>query len=877
MSTADWTKIPENLADTPLMKQYMSIKAKYPDAILLFRVGDFYETFGSDAVKASEILGITLTKRANGAASYVDLAGFPYHALDTYLPKLVRAGQRVAICEQLEDPKLAKKIVKRGITELITPGVSLNDNVLNHRENNFLACVHFDKQITGVAFLDISTGEFMLAEGSFDYVDKLLSSFQPKEVLVERSHLKDFADQFGTRYYTYKLDDWMFTNEAAEDRLLKHFQTVSLKGFGVQGLNAGIVAAGAILQYLDLTQHTRLDHISKISRIEQDQYVWLDKFTIRNLEVFQTLNEGARSLIDVLDRTITPMGSRTMKRWLSLPLRQISSIRERHAIVDFMVNHQEFVSLLSENLRLIGDLERLVSKVSAMRVSPRELLQLKTALKAVHPIKEACRETGLEPLVNLGENLQPCHAVIRKIEQHIADDAPALVTKGGVIAKGVSAELDELRNILHSGRDFLLQIQQREAARTGIPSLKVSYNNVFGYFIEVRNTHKDKVPSDWIRKQTLVSAERYITEELKEYESKILGAEEKILELEAKLYNDLVESLHEFIPVIQLDAQLLARLDCLLSFAVVALENRYTCPEMDESLVIDIKEGRHPVIEKMLPPGEPYIANDLFLDPEQQQIIVITGPNMSGKSALLRQTALIVLLAQVGSFVPAASARIGIVDKIFTRVGASDNLSLGESTFMVEMTETASILNNLSPRSLILLDEIGRGTSTYDGISIAWAMVEYIHEHPEARAKTLFATHYHELNEMAKTYPRVRNYNVSVKEVGNKVLFLRKLVPGGSEHSFGIHVARMAGMPKSVVSRANEILKQLEGADVRQNLSRPVDQIATHREGLQLSFFQLDDPVLRQVRDQLKNLDLNNITPIEALNKLNELKKITGI
>lgn len=877
MSTADWTKIPENLADTPLMKQYMSIKAKYLDAILLFRVGDFYETFGSDAIKASEILGITLTKRANGAASYVDLAGFPYHALDTYLPKLVRAGQRVAICEQLEDPKLAKKIVRRGITELITPGVSLNDNVLNHRENNFLACVHFDKQLTGVAFLDISTGEFMLAEGTSDYVDKLLSSFQPKEVLVERSHLKDFTDLFGNRYYTYKLDDWMFTPEAAEDRLLKHFQTVSLKGFGVQGLNAGIVAAGAILQYLDLTQHTRLDHISKISRIEQDQYVWLDKFTIRNLEIFQTINEGARALIDVLDRTITPMGSRTMKRWLSLPLRQISSIRERHAIVGFMVTHPEFASLLLDNLRLIGDLERLVSKVSAMRVSPRELLQLKTALKAVHPIKEACTATGLEPLVNLGENLQPCQAVIRKIEQHIAEDAPALITKGGVIAQGVSAELDELRNILHSGRDFLLQIQQREAARTGIPSLKVSYNNVFGYFIEVRNTHKDKVPSDWIRKQTLVSAERYITEELKEYESKILGAEEKILELEAKLYNELVESLHEFIPVIQLDAQLLARLDCLLSFAVVAEENRYTCPEMDESLIIDIKEGRHPVIEKMLPPGEPYIANDLFLDPEQQQIIIITGPNMSGKSALLRQTALIVLLAQVGSFVPAASARIGIVDKIFTRVGASDNLSLGESTFMVEMTETASILNNLSSRSLILLDEIGRGTSTYDGISIAWAMVEYIHEHPEARAKTLFATHYHELNEMAKTYPRVKNFNVSVKEVGNKVLFLRKLVPGGSEHSFGIHVARMAGMPKSVVSRANEILKQLEGADVRQNLSRPVDQIASHREGLQLSFFQLDDPVLRQVRDQLKNLDLDNITPIEALNKLNELKKITGI
>lgn len=877
MSITDWTKIPENLADTPLMKQYMSIKAKYPDAILLFRVGDFYEMFGSDAIKASEILGITLTKRANGAASYVDLAGFPYHALDTYLPKLVRAGQRVAICEQLEDPKLAKKIVKRGITELITPGVSMNDNVLNHRENNFLACVHFDKQITGVAFLDISTGEFMLAEGSSDYVDKLLSSFQPKEVLVERSHIKDFTDLFGNRYYTYKLDDWMFTSEASEDRLLKHFQTVSLKGFGVQGLNAGIVAAGAILQYLDLTQHTRLDHISKISRIEQDQYVWLDKFTIRNLEIFQTLNEGARALIDVIDRTITPMGSRTMKRWLSLPLRQISSIKERHAIVDFMVKHPEFTSLLSDNLRLIGDLERLVSKVSAMRVSPRELLQLKTALKAVHPIKEACTATGLEPLVNLGENLQPCLAVIKKIEQQIAEDAPALITKGGVIAQGVSPELDELRNILHSGRDFLLQIQQREAARTGIPSLKVSYNNVFGYFIEVRNTHKDKVPSDWIRKQTLVSAERYITEELKEYESKILGAEEKILELEAKLYNELVESLHEFIPVIQLNAQLLARLDCLLSFAVVAEENKYKCPEMDESLIIDIKEGRHPVIEKMLPPGEPYIANDLFLDPEQQQVIIITGPNMSGKSALLRQTALIVLLAQVGSFVPAASARIGIVDKIFTRVGASDNISLGESTFMVEMTETASILNNLSPRSLILLDEIGRGTSTYDGISIAWAMVEYIHEHPEAKAKTLFATHYHELNEMAKTYPRVKNFNVSVREVGNKVLFLRKLVPGGSEHSFGIHVARMAGMPKSVVSRANEILKQLEGADVRQNLSRPVDQIASHREGLQLSFFQLDDPVLRQVRDQLKNLDLDNITPIEALNKLNELKKITGI
>lgn len=869
--------IPENFAETPLMKQYLSIKAKHPDAILLFRVGDFYETFGTDAVKASDILGITLTKRANGAASFVDLAGFPYHALDTYLPKLVRAGQRVAICEQLEDPKLAKKIVKRDITELITPGVNMQDNVLDHKENNFLASIHFEKQVTGIAFLDISTGEFLAAEGTTEYIDKLLNSFQPKEVLFERSKQKLFNDSFGNKFYTYKLDDWVYTIDTAHDKLLKHFQTTSLKGFGVQGLNAGIIAAGAILQYLDITQHTQLDHISKLSRIEEDQYVWLDKFTIRNLEIFQPLSEGGKSLVDVIDRTISPMGSRLMKRWLALPLKHVHPIQERLIAVQYMTSTPGFMSALNEQIHLVGDLERLVSKIATMRITPRELLQLKTALKAIEPIRQACQNGTPESIQHIAEQLHLCQSVIKKIEKEIQEDPPALVTKGGVIAKGVSSELDELRTILYSGKDYLLQIQQRESARTGIPSLKVSFNTVFGYYIEVRNTHKDKVPKEWIRKQTLVSAERYITEELKEYESKILGAEERITELETKLFTDLVQSLHEFIPAIQMNAQLVARLDCLLSFAAIAVENKYCCPSLDDSDVIDIKEGRHPVIEKVLPPGEPYIANDVYLDTENQQIVIITGPNMSGKSALLRQTALIVLLAQVGSFVPATSARIGIVDKIFTRVGASDNLSLGESTFMVEMTETASILNNLSKRSLVLLDEIGRGTSTYDGISIAWAMVEHIHEHPLARAKTLFATHYHELIEMEKTYKRVKNYNVSVKEVENKVIFVRKLIPGGSEHSFGIHVARLAGMPKSVVSRASEILKQLEGGDIQHSLSKPVGEIATSREGMQLSFFQLDDPVLKQIRDQIKNLDLNNLTPLEALNKLDEIKKLTGL
>jgi DNA mismatch repair protein MutS len=859
------------------MKQYLGIKEKHPDAILLFRVGDFYETFGSDAIKASEILGITLTRRANGAASFVELAGFPYHALDTYLPKLVRAGQRVAICEQLEDPKLTKKIVKRGITELITPGVSLNDNVLEHRENNFLASVHFDKQVLGVAFLDISTGEFMMAEGNSDYVDKLLSSFQPKEVLFERSMQKQFVETFGNKYYTFKLDDWVYTLDTAEGRLLKHFQTSSLKGFGVHGLQTGIVAAGSILLYLEQTQHTKLDHITGLSRIEEDQYVWLDKFTLRNLEIFYSLYDGARTLMDVIDRTISPMGSRMLKRWIALPLKQLQPIQDRLNSVEYMVSAPSFMQSLTEEMRQVGDLERLASKVSTQRISPREVVQLKRALQAVVPLREACLATGLDHLCHLAEQLNPCLSVVQRIEQEITADPPVQLQKGGVIAKGVSPELDELRDIQYSGKDFLQKIQEREAERTGISSLKVHFNNVFGYYIEVRNTHKDKVPPEWIRKQTLVSAERYITEELKEYETKILGAEERILDLETQLFNQLVNSLAEFIPAIQLDAQLIARLDCLLSFATVAVENKYFRPQIDESDMLEIRDGRHPVIETMLPPGESYVANDVSLDPQNQQIIIITGPNMSGKSALLRQTALIVLLAQAGSFVPARAARIGMVDKIFTRVGASDNISLGESTFMVEMTETASILNNLSGRSLVLLDEIGRGTSTYDGISIAWAMVEYIHEHPSAQAKTLFATHYHELNEMAKSFSRVKNFNVTIREVGNKVIFLRKLVPGHSEHSFGIHVARMAGMPRSLVNRANEILKQLEGSDVKQTLSKPVEDIAGQREGLQLSFFQLDDPVLKQIRDQIRSLDIDTLTPIDALNKLNEIKRLTGL
>ena len=865
------------MIETPLMKQYYSIKEKHPDAILLFRVGDFYETFGEDAVKASAILGITLTKRANGSASFVDLAGFPFHAIDTYLPKLVRAGQRVAICEQLEDPKLTKKIVKRGITELVTPGVSLNDNVLENRENNFLASVHIDKQAVGVGFLDISTGEFLTAEGSPEHIDKLLSSFSPKEVLYEKGKQAQFEKLFGTKYYLFSLDDWVFTDDAANDRLKKHFETSSLKGFGVGGLKYGIIASGAILHYLDITQHYQVKHISKLSRIEEDKHVWLDRFTVRNLELFRSINEGASTLCDVLDKTVSPMGSRMLKRWIALPLKDITPINERLDIVEYFLKNPDFREEIETQLGHIGDLERIISKVAVGRVSPREMVQLKVALSAIQPVKDLCATSDEGPLLRIAEQLNPCDSIRQRIEKEILPEPSSMISKGQVIALGVSEELDELRNIRTSGKDFLIRIQQRESERTGIPSLKVAYNNVFGYYIEVRNTHKDKVPQEWIRKQTLVSAERYITEELKEYETKILGAEEKILALELKLFNELVQSAGEYIPTIQLNASVLARLDCLLSFAKCAIENKYFRPEINDSETIDIKEGRHPVIEKQLPVDEPYIANDVFLDSGEQQIIIITGPNMAGKSALLRQTALIVLMAQIGSFVPAVKASIGYVDKIFTRVGASDNLSLGESTFMVEMLETASILNNVSSRSLILLDEIGRGTSTYDGISIAWAIVEYLHELPNARPKILFATHYHELNEMEGYFNRVKNYNVSVKELEDNVIFLRKLKKGGSEHSFGIHVARMAGMPKSVVKRANEILSELEQSRNEHTLSKPIPDLAEKREGLQLSIFQLDDPVLKQIRDEIKNTDINNLTPLEALNKLNEIKKLSGL
>ena len=863
----------QKYAETPLMKQYYNVKAKHPDAILLFRVGDFYETFGEDAIRASEILGITLTRRANGAASFVELAGFPYHALDTYLPRLVRAGQRVAICEQLEDPKLAKKIVKRGITELITPGVSLNDNVLNHKENNFLAAVHIEKKIAGVAFLDISTGEFLASEGTLDYVDQLLNNFQPKEVLFEKSRKDLFLENFGTKFYTYKLDDWIFTADAANDRLLKQFETSSLKGFGVQNLTFGIIAAGAILYYLDITKHEQLGHITSLSRIEEDRYVWLDKFTIKNLELFHSPYEGARTLIDVMDRTISPMGGRLLKRWISLPLKDIQPVNERLDIVQHLVQNNILREEISELIRQVGDLERLISKVALNRINPREVVHLKKALKAIEPLQLLCCKSGCAPLVQLGEQMNPCRSLAERIEKDLNNDPPVQINRGNIIAKGVSAELDELRTILYSGKDYLAELQNRESLRTGISSLKVSYNNVFGYYIEVRNAHKDKVPPEWIRKQTLVSAERYITEELKEYESKILGAEEKIIDLETKLFNDLVFAILEFIPPVQLNSSLIGRLDCLQSFAVLSVENNYIRPVLNDSRKIEITDGRHPVIEKQLPPGESYVPNDVMLDTEDQQIIILTGPNMSGKSALLRQAALIVLMAQIGCFIPAKAAEIGIVDKIFTRVGASDNISLGESTFMVEMNETASILNNLSDRSLILLDEIGRGTSTYDGISIAWAMVEYLHEN-KSRAKTLFATHYHELNEMENSFSRVKNYNVSIKELNNKVIFLRKLKRGGSEHSFGIHVARMAGMPKSVVSRADEILKELEQSHEKQELAKPIADLAGHREGLQLSIFQLDDPVLKQIRDELLEIDVNNLTPVEALNKLYNIKRL---
>jgi len=863
----------QKYVETPLMKQYNNIKTKHPDAILLFRVGDFYETFGEDAIRTSEILGITLTRRANGSGSFVELAGFPYHALDTYLPRLVRAGQRVAICEQLEDPKLTKNIVKRGIIELVTPGVSLNENVLNHKENNFLAAVHIDKKIAGVAFLDISTGEFLTSEGTIEYIDQMLNNFQPKEVLFEKGKKDLFIDYFGPKFYTFKLDDWIFTLDAANDRLLKQFETSSLKGFGVQNLNFGIIAAGAILYYLDITQHEQLGHITSLSRIEENRYVWLDKFTIKNLELFHSPYEGARTLIDVMDRTLSPMGGRLLKRWLSLPLKDIQPVNDRLDVVQYFVVNGVVKDEISGLIRQVGDLERLISKVAINRINPREVVQLKRALKAIDPIRDLCNKSGCLPLIQIGEQLNPCKTIAEKIDKEINNDPPVQLNKGSVIASGISAELDELRRILYSGKDYLLDLQARESERTGITSLKVSFNNVFGYYIEVRNTHKDKVPPEWIRKQTLVSAERYITEELKEYESKILGAEEKIIALETQLYTDLVLAILEFIPPIQLNSSLIARLDCLQSFAVISIENNYTRPVLNDSRILEVTEGRHPVIEKQLPAGESYVPNDMFLDTDDQQIIILTGPNMSGKSALLRQTALIVLMAQTGCFVPAKAASIGMVDKIFTRVGASDNISLGESTFMVEMNETASILNNLSDRSLVLLDEIGRGTSTYDGISIAWAMVEYLHEN-KLRAKTLFATHYHELNEMENSFSRVKNYSVSIKELNNKVIFLRKLKRGGSEHSFGIHVARMAGMPRSVVNRADEILKELEQSHNKKELSKPIADIAGHREGMQLSIFQLDDPVLKQIRDEILGIDIDNLTPVEALNKLYNIKKL---
>lgn len=863
------------MVETPLMKQYIEMKGKHPDAILLFRVGDFYETFSEDAITASEILGITLTRRANGSAQYVELAGFPHHALDTYLPKLVRAGKRVAICEQLEDPKLTKKLVKRGITELVTPGVSINDNILNHKENNFLAGIHFGKNICGIAFLDISTGEFLTAEGNYDYIDKLLNNFGPKEVLFERSKRKQFEEHFGTRFFTFELDDWIFTEDAATDRLLKHFETKNLKGFGVHTLKNGIIAAGSLLYYLDITQHKQISHITALSRIEEERYVRLDKFTVRSLELLNTMNEGGKSLLDVIDRTTSPMGARMLKRWIVFPLKDIRPINERLDVVEYFFKEPEIKEEIDQQLSLIGDMERLISKVSVGRISPREVVQLKVALSAIEPIRDICIRSGEPVLQSIGEQLNPCSLIRDRIEKEINPDAPTLVNRGGIICKGVNTELDELREMSYSGKDYLLHIQQREIERTGIPSLKISFNNVFGYYIEVRNTHKDKVPEEWIRKQTLVNAERYITQELKEYEEKILGAEEKIITLETRLFNELILALNEYIPAIQHDATQIARLDCLLSFAKIAKENRYIRPEVNDSLEIDIKEGRHPVIEKQLPPGESYITNNVLLNNDTQQIIMITGPNMAGKSALLRQTALIVILAQIGCFVPAEAAHIGVVDKIFTRVGASDNISLGESTFMVEMNEAADILNNISNRSLVLFDELGRGTSTYDGISIAWAIVEHIHEHPRAHAKTLFATHYHELNDMEKTYKRIANYNVSVKEIDNKVIFLRKLVKGGSEHSFGIHVAKMAGMPQSIVKRAGDILKQLESNNRQGTVSKKTPEITPAAAGgMQLSFFQLDDPVLSQIRDEIINIDINNLTPMEALNKLNDIRKI---
>ena len=860
---------------TPMMKQFFDLKAKHPDAIMLFRCGDFYETYSEDAVAASEILGITLTKRANGQNKTVEMAGFPHHALDTYLPKLIRAGKRVAICDQLEDPKTTKKLVKRGITELVTPGVAISDNVLSYKENNFLAAIHIGKTVCGVAFLDISTGEFMTAEGPSDYVDKLLNNFSPKEVLYERGKKTLFETYFGNKYCTYELDDWVFTESSARERLLKHFETRNLKGFGVEHLKFGIIASGAILQYLDLTQHYQLSHITALSRIEEDRYVRLDKFTIRSLELLSSMNEGGASLLDIIDHTISPMGARLLKRWMVFPLKDVTPVNQRLDVVEYFFREPEFKAFIEEKLHLVGDLERIISKAAVGRISPREVVQLKVALQAIEPIRNACLNADNESLHRMGEQLNLCASIRDRIAREIQNDPPLLVNKGGVISDGVNKELDELRQIAYAGKDYLLQIQQREIEQTGIPSLKIAYNNVFGYYIEVRNAHKEKVPADWIRKQTLVNAERYITGELKEYEEKILGAEDKILVLEGQLYNELVLALAEFIPAIQINATQIARMDCLLSFATAAGKNRYIRPVVADDDVLDIRQGRHPVIERQLPIGETYIANDVHLDTESQQIMMITGPNMAGKSALLRQTALITLLAQIGSFVPAESAHIGMVDKIFTRVGASDNISVGESTFMVEMNEAADILNNLSPRSLVLFDELGRGTSTYDGISIAWAIVEHIHENLKAKARTLFATHYHELNEMEKSFKRIKNYNVSVKEVGNKVIFLRKLERGGSEHSFGIHVARMAGMPKSIVKRADEIMHQLEKENRQESIGRSNPAIPLQSaDGVQLSFFQLDDPVLCQIRDEILHLDVNNLTPLDALNKLNDIKKI---
>ena len=860
---------------TPMMRQFLDMKAKHPDAVLLFRCGDFYETYMQDAIVASEILGITLTRRSNGASGNTEMAGFPHHALDTYLPKLVRAGKRVAICDQLEDPKTTKKLVKRGITELVTPGVVLGGNILDRKENNFLAAVHHGKRMLGVAFLDISTGEFMAAEGTIDYVDKLLGNFQPKEVLIEHSHRKAFVEAASAKYLTQELDDWVFNYESARDRLLKHFGTRSLKGFGIDAMECAIVAAGAILHYLDITQHTQLGHITTLSRIEAERYVRLDKFTVRNLELVAPMSGEGRSLLDVIDQTISPMGGRLMLRWLQFPLKEVKAIERRLDVVEHFMRDVEARELVKAQLELIGDLERLTSKVATARITPRELVQLRCALEALEPLKQVCQATDNELLRAFGDQLNPCPVITQRIAQEVNPDAPNQVGRGTVIRTGVDPQLDELREISYSGKDYLTRLQQHESERTGIPSLKIGYNNVFGYYIEVRNTHKDKVPPEWIRKQTLVQAERYITQELKEYEEKILGAEEKILIIENDLFARLVQAVSEYIPAIQTDCGIIAQLDCLTAFTRVSLANHYNRPAIDDSLDIDIVAGRHPVIEQQLPAGEQYVPNDVRLGNDDQQVMIITGPNMAGKSALLRQTALIVLMAQMGCFVPAERARIGVVDKVFTRVGASDNISLGESTFMVERTEAASILNNLSERSLVLFDELGRGTSTYDGISIAWAIVEHIHEHP-SHAKTLFATHYHELNEMERTFKRIVNYNVTVREVQGKVVFLRKLVKGGSEHSFGIHVAKLAGMPPSIVKRADEVLKQLEQENRAsdQQLARNLGDVATNRSGYQLSIFQLDDPVLEQIRDEILHIDINNLTPMQALTKLHDIKTI---